>query len=264
MEKQKIMNRIVRSFSEKKEPILNIFFTAGFPQLTDTRRIIRALSDAGVDMIEIGIPFSDPLADGPTIQQSSKQALDNGMTLKLLFEQLEGFREETDIPVLLMGYLNPVMQFGVEAFLEKCVEVGIDGLILPDLPIYEYENMYQEAFEARGLSNIFLISPATAKDRIRKIDALSNGFIYMVSSSSTTGKTSGISAQQLAYFERVQAMSLKNPRLIGFGIKDAESFEQASAYADGAIIGSAFIKTLAQSESLEEDIQAFVEGIRKG
>lgn len=255
------MNRINRCFQEANKPILNIFFTAGYPNLHDTRTIIRSLDRAGVDMIEIGIPFSDPLADGPTIQESSKQALDNGMTLKLLFEQLEGFREDTDIPVLLMGYLNPVMQYGMEAFLAKCEEVGIDGLILPDLPVSEYEMLYQKHFEQHGLSNIFLISPTTSEPRIQKIDSLSNGFIYMVSSSSTTGKTSGVSAEQLAYFDHVNSMPLKNPRLIGFGIKDADSFAQASAYAQGAIIGSAFVKMLAGSENMEKGIADFVSGI---
>ncbi len=256
------MNRIKSCFQQTDRPILNIFFTAGFPRLEDTRRIIRSLDRAGVDMIEIGIPFSDPIADGPTIQHSSKLALDNGMSLKLLFEQLEGLREDTGIPILLMGYLNPVMQFGMDNFLEKCAETGIDGLILPDLPISEYEKNYQQAFQKNGLSNIFLISPTTAENRIRKIDALSEGFIYMVSSSSTTGKTSGLSAKQLAYFERVNAMALENPRLIGFGIKDAESFRQASAYARGAIIGSAFVKMLEGSLDLEGDILGFVKSLK--
>lgn len=257
------MNRINRCFQQAEKPILNIFFTAGYPGLNDTRTILSSLAKAGVDMIEIGIPFSDPLADGPTIQASSKQALDNSMTLKLLFEQLEGFRKETDIPVLLMGYLNPVMQYGIEAFLAKCEEVGIDGLILPDLPVYEYESLYQKQFEKHGLSNIFLISPTTSPERIRKIDSLSNGFIYMVSSSSTTGKTSGISPQQLTYFERINGMALHNPRLIGFGIKDAASFAQASRFARGAIIGSAFIKMLAASENKEVDISTFLKKIRE-
>jgi tryptophan synthase alpha chain len=256
------MNRINRCFHQTKHPVLNIFFTAGYPKLEDTRTIIRALDQAGVDMIEIGIPFSDPLADGPTIQQSSKQALDNGMTLALLFEQLTGVREDTDIPILLMGYLNPVMQYGIDAFLEKCAEIGIDGMILPDLPVYEYEMMYQQKFEQHELRNIFLISPTTSESRIRHIDKLGDGFIYMVSSSSTTGRTSGISAEQLAYFERIKNMQLHNPRLIGFGIKDEKSFAQASAHANGAIIGSAFIKMLAQSEDLERDIHSFVASIR--
>lgn len=243
--------------------MLNIYFTAGFPQLNDTRRILKSLELAGADLVEIGIPFSDPVADGPTIQQSNKTALDNGMTLRKLMEQLKGFRDEVQLPVVLMGYFNPIVQYGIEKFCQDCQEVGIDGLILPDLPMYEYQMTYKALFEKHGLHNIFLISPQTAEARIREIDQNSAGFIYMVSSASVTGSSKGISAEQIRYFERVQQMQLRNPRLIGFGISDRESFLQASKYAEGAIIGSAFIRLLEGSNNLEQDIKEFVASIKQ-
>jgi tryptophan synthase alpha chain len=256
------LNRIQQLFQQKQDPILNIFFTAGYPERSSTREIIRELDKNGVDMLEIGIPFSDPLADGPTIQGSSQQALKNGMTLEVLMEQLKGIRQETDMPLLLMGYLNPVVQYGLERFLEDCAAVGIDGLILPDLPMYEYENMYRPLFQKHGLSNVFLVTPETSEERIRKIDELTEGFIYLVSSSSTTGKTTDLSASQEAYFQRVKDMQLKHPCLIGFGIKDAQSFQRASQHARGAIIGSAFIKALAEPGELEEKVATFVKKLR--
>lgn len=259
---QTVTHRLQSLFAAKRN-ILNIYFTAGFPQLQDTVRIIRALSAAGVDMIEIGMPFSDPLADGPTIQQSSQQALDNGMSLRLLFEQLRDIRQYTDVPLLLMGYLNPVIQFGVENFCRAAQEVGIDGLILPDLPMHEYLSEYKPVFERYGLFNIFLITPQTAEERIRQIDELSQeSFIYMVSSASTTGAKQGFSDEQRRYFERIAAMRLKSPKLIGFGISDKATFEGACRYAEGAIIGSAFINLLSQSTDLETDIQQFVAALR--
>lgn len=257
------MNRIDQLFQQRTEPVLNIYFTAGFPQLNDTRHILKSLQEAGADLIEIGIPFSDPVADGPTIQQSNKTALDNGMTLRKLMEQLKGFREEVKVPVVLMGYLNPIVQYGIEKFCQDCQEVGVDGLILPDLPMYEYQTTYKALFEKHGLHNIFLISPQTAEARIREIDKNSSGFIYMVSSASVTGSSQGISAEQVRYFERVQQMQLRNPRLIGFGISDRDSFLQASQYAEGAIIGSAFIRLLEQSNNLEQDIKEFVASIKQ-
>lgn len=257
-----LKNRLSSLFAEKKN-ILNIYFTAGFPQIGDTVRIIKALQKAGVDMIEIGVPFSDPLADGETIQKSSQHAIENGMTLPLLFEQLQYIRNEVDIPLLLMGYLNPVLQFGIEKFCQKCEETGIDGIILPDLPTREFVEDYQSLFEKHQLANVFLITPQTSEQRIRQIDDISQGFIYMVSSASTTGGTkSGTADSQIPYFERIAAMNLQTPKLIGFGISDKQSFETANCYAHGAIIGSAFIKMLAQSTDLEQDIESFVKQIR--
>ena len=261
MSNLQVQNRLSDALESKKN-ILNIYFTAGFPQLTDTILIIKALAKAGADMIEIGIPFSDPLADGETIQKSGQQAIENGMTLKLLFEQLQGIRNEVQIPLLLMGYLNSVLQFGVANFCQKCQEVGIDGIILPDLPMQEYLEEYQPLFEANNLANVFLITPQTSEQRIRQIDEIANGFIYMVSTASTTGTKSGTSESQIPYFERVKAMNLKTPTLIGFGISDKQSFEVANRYANGAIIGSAFIRTLAQSTDLESDIGKFMKGIK--
>ncbi|MEQ8241491.1 MAG: tryptophan synthase subunit alpha [Cyclobacteriaceae bacterium] len=254
------MNRIDRAFEETQERLLNVYFTAGYPELEDTVRIAESLEKAGAHILEIGLPYSDPIADGPTIQESSTQAIDNGMSLKKLFQQLSGLREKVTIPVILMGYLNPIIQFGVERFCEKCEEVGVDGLILPDLPMYEYENIYKPLFEAHKLFNIFLITPQTSDDRIRKIDDLSSGFIYMVSSASITGAKSDISEAQIQYFNRVNAMNLKNRRLIGFGISNKSTFDSACKYASGAIVGSAFIKQLA-ADSSNESINNFVHQI---
>ena len=251
------MNRIAQLFQTKKQNIFSVYFTAGFPKLNDTETIITELAANGADLIEIGMPFSDPLADGKTIQQSSQVALENGMSLKLLFEQLAGIRQKVDIPLILMGYLNPVLQFGIEKFCQKCRKTGIDGLILPDLPVPEYETIYRPVFEQYGIYNIFLITPQTSPQRIRKIDGAANGFLYMVSSASTTGAKKGITDQQKAYFERINSMNLKNPSLIGFGISDKESFSQACRHAQGAIIGSAFIKALQNEGSLKENIQNF-------
>lgn len=257
---QVITNRIDKVFEEKKD-ILNVYFTAGFPKLNDTLRIAQALESSGADMIEIGIPFSDPVADGPTIQDSSQVALSNGMTIHELFEQLIELRSSVSIPVLLMGYINPILQYGMEAFCKKCAEVGVDGLIIPDLPMLEYEEVYKSVFEENGLHNIFLISPNTSESRIRMIDQASSGFIYMVSSSSVTGAKAGIDSNQIAYFKRIQAMKLTNPTLIGFGISDRESFTRASEHANGAIIGSAFIKQL-MKDSSGEGIGQFVKAIK--
>ncbi|GAA4849143.1 tryptophan synthase subunit alpha [Algivirga pacifica] len=256
------MNRIDQLFQAKSEGILNIYFTAGYPSLEDTNTILEALQSSGADLIEIGIPYSDPVADGPTIQESNQQALENGMTMHKLFEQLQGFREKVQVPVVLMGYFNPVVQYGIEAFCEKCREVGIDGVILPDLPIREYTEVYKPIFEKNGLHNVFLITPQTSEERILSIDANTEGFIYMVSSASITGAKSDVTDVQKEYFKRVNAMNLKNPRLIGFGISNQETFEEACEHAQGAIIGSAFIKLLSQSENLTEDITAFVKDIK--
>ncbi len=255
------MNRIDQAFESGNKDILNVYFTAGYPQLDDTVRIARALESAGADMIEIGIPFSDPVADGPTIQASSSQALKNGMNLKLLLKHLEGLREQVSIPVLLMGYVNPILQYGFEAFCKDCERVGVDGLILPDLPLYEYEELYQGVLEKHGLYNIFLISPQTLEARIRKIDELSSGFVYMVSSSSITGAKGDISEEQINYFNRINSMGLKNKRLIGFGISNRKTFGEACDYADGAIIGSAFIKLLSEDAS-DDNIKKFIQEIK--
>lgn len=255
------MNRIHTLFQNKKERVLSIYFTAGFPALEDTLPTMQAIESAGADIIEIGVPYSDPIADGPTIQDSNMIALENGMSLKKLFEQIKDMRQTVSIPVVLMGYLNPIIQYGMESFLKKCQEVGIDGLILPDLPMQQYLDEFKTLFEQYGLSNTFLISPQTSEQRIREIDEHSNGFIYMVSSHSITGAKTGITEAQITYFKRVQAMNLKNPRLIGFGISDAETFGTASQYSNGAIIGSAFIKKVKDSKDLKADIHAYIKSV---
>lgn len=255
------MNRIDQAFESGKKDILNVYYTAGYPKLDDTIRVAQALEAGGANMIEIGIPFSDPIADGPTIQESSTQALDNGMTLKLLIEQLKGLREKVSIPVLLMGYINPIVQYGFEAFCADCEEVGVDGLILPDLPMYEYEELYRPVLAKHGLYNIFLISPQTSDERIKKIDELSSGFVYMVSSSSITGAKGDITDSQIDYFNRVNSMNLENKRLIGFGISNRSTFSEACKYGDGAIIGSAFIKLLGEDAS-DESIKRFISEIK--
>jgi len=235
------MNRINTKLQEDKK-LLSIYFTAGYPQIDDTASIIKNLEHSGVDMIEIGLPFSDPLADGPTIQASSTQALKNGMTTEILFEQLKDIRKTVKIPLLIMGYFNPIFQYGVEAFCKKCQEIGIDGLIIPDLPVGVYHDDYKTIFETYGLINVFLITPQTSDERIHYIDSISNGFIYMVSSASTTGAKVGFGDEQTAYFERIGKMKLSNPQIVGFGISNKDTFSQATRYAKGAIIGSAFVK----------------------
>lgn len=255
------MNRLHRLFEQKQERVLSIYFTAGFPQLEDTLPVMQALESAGADIIEIGMPYSDPIADGPTIQDSNMVALDNGMNMKKLFEQLQEMRQSISIPVVLMGYLNPIIQYGIEAFCKKCQEIGVDGLIVPDLPMQQYLDEYKGLFEDYGLSNTFLISPQTSENRIREIDEYSNGFIYMVSSHNITGAKSEISEEQIAYFKRVEAMNLRNARLIGFGISDKKTFITASTYSNGAIIGSAFIKVLKDSKDLSKDIHTYIQSI---
>ncbi|TDQ08169.1 tryptophan synthase subunit alpha [Pedobacter metabolipauper] len=254
------MNRIKTLFKEKKD-ILSIYYTAGYPNLGDTVAIAEELERCGADLLEIGFPYSDPVADGPVIQASSKQALDNGMDLKLLFEQLKDLRKTVSIPVLLMGYVNPMLQFGVENFCKACAEVGVDGCIVPDLPMVEYEDLYAPIFEANGISNIFLVTPQTSPDRIRKIDGLSNGFIYLLSSSATTGQHLNVSEDTEAYFSRIEALKLNNPTIIGFGISSRETFDKACKYAKGAIVGSAFVKSL-KADDLQLSIQSFMKTFR--
>ena len=257
------MNRITALFQNKKEEVLNVYFTAGFPNLGDTTTVLEALQEGGVDIVEIGMPYSDPVADGETIQESNQKALENGMSLKVLFEQLEGIRSKgITVPIVLMGYLNPVYQFGIEAFAKKCQETGIDGLILPDLPVDEYFREYKKIFDQYGLLNIFLITPQTSEERIRKIDEISDGFIYMVSSASVTGATSGITTEMEAYFNRVNAMNLRNTRLIGFGIKDKETFQTASKYASGAIIGSQFVRIIGAAKDLKGEVISYLKSLR--
>lgn len=253
------MNRLTERLSAEGK-ILSIYATAGFPQLKDTLQVLKELENAGVDLIEIGMPFSDPLADGPTIQESSTKALMNGMTTELLFEQLKEIRNHLSIPLILMGYFNPVLQFGVEKFLKKAAEIGIDGVILPDLPLEVYEREYKDLFEAYGLSMIFLITPQTPEGRIRHIEQASTSFIYMVSTSSTTGAQEGFNQESMEYFRRIEAMNLQVPTVVGFGISNASSYHQATSHSKGAIIGSAFIKAL--SKEGIEGIPTFIRSIR--
>ena len=252
------MNRINQKLQEDKK-LLSIYFTAGYPRLNDTVSIIEKLEKSGVDMIEIGLPFSDPLADGPTIQASSTAALENGMTSEVLFNQLKDIRKTVSIPLLIMGYFNPMMQYGVEAFCKKCAEIGIDGLIIPDLPVDEYNESYKIIFEKYGLINVFLITPQTSEERIRFIDEISEGFIYMVSSASVTGAQKSFGNIQSKYFNRIASMNLNSPQIVGFGISNSETFKQATSKAKGAIIGSAFVKHL--TENGTEHIDKFVNAI---
>lgn len=253
------MNRINQKLQEK-ENILSIYFSAGYPNLNDTSGIIEQLEKSGVDLIEIGLPFSDPLADGPTIQNSATEALKKGMSSQLLFKQIKDIRKTVQIPLIIMGYFNPIIQYGVEEFCKKCAEVGIDGLIIPDLPLEVYIEEYKAVFEKYGLNNVLLITPQTSDERIRLIDSVSEGFIYTVSSASVTGNSTGFGTKQEDYFKRIQNMNLRSPQLIGFGIHDKVTFDKASEFAKGGIIGSAFIKQL--SNKGVAGIADFVKSIR--
>lgn len=260
------MNAIEKMFAEKQQNILSIYFTAGFPGLDDTAVIFDSLGRHGADMIEVGMPYSDPLADGPVIQNSSMKALQNGMTIKVLFEQLSSFNQTSAVkrvPLILMGYLNPVMQYGFEKFCVDAKNCGISGIILPDLPIAEYESEYKKTFEENDLDFIFLITPETSEERIRKIDSLSNGFIYAVSSSSITGKNTDMSAQE-SYFQRIANMKLNNKVLIGFGIRDHATFTSACQYAAGAIIGTAYIRAIEHAENIDTATKQFLNSILQG
>lgn len=251
------MTRIAELFTRKKQRVLNVYCTAGYPKLDSTMQVIEALQNSGADLVEIGMPYSDPLADGPVIQESSLVAIENGMTIATLFEQLKYLRPAIQLPVILMGYMNPVLQFGFENFCAKAAEVGIDGLILPDLPMYEYLTEFGAIIRKYNLDLIFLVTPETKEERLRKLDELTSGFLYAVSSSSTTGNTKDISLQE-EYFKRLQAMQLKNPILVGFGIKDKPTFEAACKYTNGAIIGSAYIKALGENPSIEQTTTQFL------
>ena len=255
------MNRIQALFKQKKRNILSIYFTAGYPSINDTVEVIQILDECGVDMIEVGMPFSDPIADGPIIQESSNRAIENGMNIKLLFEQLSNIREFTQIPIILMGYINPVYQYGYNNFIKKLIECGVDGVILPDLPLDDYIDSFKELFDENSLSYISLISPNTSNKRILDIDSISKGFIYVVSSSSITGKKSNFNDDQIKYFERINKLNLTNPIIIGFGILDKKSFQNACKYSNGAIIGTKFIQSISKSK-LEESVKNYIFSIR--
>lgn len=255
------MNKLQELFKNKKSDILSIYFTAGYPKLETTGDIIKGLEKSGVDFIEVGMPFSDPMADGPTIQDSSEKALANGINLDIYFEQLKSIKQEVSLPLIAMGYVNQMLRYGDDKFLQACVDGGICGLILPDLPLKVYEEEYKAKFEKYGLVNVFLVTPQTSDERIREIDAISNSFIYLVSSASTTGSKSDINQTQVDYFQRVKDMNLKNPLVIGFGISNNDTFSQACKYASGAIIGSAFVKAISE-KSDNNTIDKFVYGIK--
>lgn len=256
------MNRITHLFETKKNGVLSVYFTAGYPGLNNTAGILKELQVKGINMVEIGIPFSDPMADGPVIQEAATQALRNGMSLHLLFEQLKGIRKEVHIPIILMGYLNPIMQFGFEKFCQTCVETGVDGMIIPDLPFADYMADYKVIAEQYDLKIIMLITPETSEERIRQIDQHTSGFIYMVSSAATTGAQQSFDEQKLAYFRRINGMGLQNPRLVGFGISNKATFDAATAHSSGAIIGSKFVQLLKNETSPAEAIDKLLAGLK--
>jgi tryptophan synthase alpha chain len=255
------MSRIQELFAQKKQQVLNVYCTAGYPQLTSTLEVLKALQDNGIDLVELGMPYSDPLADGPVIQASSTQALANGMTIAVLFDQLKDLRKTIQVPVILMGYMNPILQYGFEKFCADASAVGVDGLILPDLPEFEFENEYGAIIKKYGLDFIFLVTPETSEERVRKLDTLSSGFLYAVSSSATTGKDKDFDAVE-KYLQKLQSMQLENPVLVGFGIKDKDTFRSACKYANGAIIGTAFIKALSGNSDVKGTIEKFMNSLR--
>lgn len=257
----RLMNRLNHLFETKKNNLLSIYFTAGYPALNTTLNIAEALEKAGADFLEIGFPYSDPVADGPVIQNSSQRSLENGMNLNVLFEELKDLRKRVTVPIMLMGYINPILQYGIEAFCKKAAEVGIDGIIVPDLPIYEYEKLYVDFFKKNNLSNIFMVTPQTSDDRIIKIDQLSRSFVYLLSASTITGVGLQLSDTLEGYYKRVKALNLKNPTIFGFGITNKESFQKACEYANGAIVGTAFVKLLANDDYMAR-IPEFVKSIR--
>jgi tryptophan synthase alpha chain len=256
-------NRIDELFKRKQHNILNVYCTAGYPKVDSTLEVMQSLQANGADLIELGMPYSDPLADGPVIQESSLKAIENGMTINTLFEQLKNMRATVTVPVILMGYMNPVLQYGFENFCASAAEVGIDGLILPDLPMYEFETEYGDIIKKYNLNLIFLVTPETKEDRLKRIDSLSTGFIYAVSSSSTTGSNKDINDQQ-SYFQKLQSMKLKNPILVGFGIKDKQTFEAACKYTNGAIIGTAYIKALSNGKDVKAATKEFLGSVLNG
>ncbi|MEA4984476.1 Tryptophan synthase alpha chain [bioreactor metagenome] len=256
------MNRINQLFDRKRKNILSVYFTAGYPELEDTVPVLKALQARGIDLVEIGIPFSDPMADGPVIQQSSHIALQNGMSIRKLFSQLTDIREKIHIPLVMMGYLNPVMQFGFENFCRECSRVGVDGMIIPDLPMSDYLLEYKPVADKYNLKFIFLITPETSEDRIREIDKYTNGFIYMVSSAAVTGTQQSFESR-VAYFNRINTLGLKNPRLIGFGVSNKATLEMVNQHASGAIIGSAFIKTLGEHDQIGTAVDVLLDNLKK-
>ena len=253
------MNSVQELFQKKGENLLSIYFTCGYPKLDDTTKVISALEKSGVDFIEVGLPYSDPIADGPTIQESSQKALENGINLDVIFEQLSTIKKTNKTPLVAMGYLNQLLKYGEDKFCKACVDCGIDTIIIPDLPMVEFENHYKELFDKYGITNVFLITPHTSEDRIKKIDSFSKAFIYVVASASITGAKGGISNDQIEYFERIKAMNLQSKLIIGFGISDKNTFNTACSYANGAIIGSAFIKDLGKNGV--EQINDFIKPI---
>ncbi|MBL0743506.1 tryptophan synthase subunit alpha [Chryseolinea lacunae] len=255
-------NRITDVFASGKKNILSVYYTAGFPTLNSTVAIAEALEKGGADIIEIGIPYSDPVADGPTIQESNKIALDNGINLPMILEQVKTIRKTVKLPIILMGYVNPVIQYGIEKFAKDASAAGVDGVILPDLPMDAFLEEYKPVFDAVNLSNTFLISPTTSEERIRRIDAVTEGFIYAVSASSITGAKADFAGPQLQYFDKLKQMKLKNPFLIGFGISNNATFATASSYGAGAIVGSAFINVLKASTNISADAQAFATSLK--
>lgn len=254
------MSRITNLFAGKNKNVLNVYCTAGYPELNSALKVMKALQANGADLIELGMPYSDPLADGPVIQASGLKALQNGMTIATLFQQLKEFRKEIKLPVVLMGYLNPLLQYGFEKFCAKAAEVGVDGLIIPDIPMFEYEHEYAAIIKKHGLDFIFLVTPETSAERIQKLDKLSTGFLYAVSSSSITGSDKDFSAVE-SYLQRLQQMNLQNPVLVGFGIKDKETFMTAARYTNGAIIGTAYIKAIENTTDVEGATKQFLSGI---
>ncbi|MBV9961260.1 MAG: tryptophan synthase subunit alpha [Parafilimonas sp.] len=255
------MNRLQELFQQKQNNVLNVYCTAGFPQFESTLTVMKALQDNGADVIELGMPYSDPLADGPVIQASGSKALQNGMTLEKLFAQLQDCRKEIYVPIILMGYMNPVLQYGFERFCQHAAAIPIDGLILPDLPEHEFETEYRDIIHRYGLDFIFLITPETSEERIKKLDALSSGFVYAVSSSSTTGKKKDFNEVE-KYLQRLKNMDLKNPVIVGFGINNKQSFQSACKYANGAVIGTAYIKAIEDSNNVQQSTKAFLEAIK--
>ena len=254
------MNRINKLFQKKNKKILSIYFTAGYPRINDSVDIIKELDKNGVDMIEVGIPFSDPIADGPIIQNSSTIAIKNGMNMSLLFNQLKNIRSTPQIPIILMGYINPIIQFGYDKFVNKLIDCGVDGVILPDLPLLEYKKELKPFFDKNNISFISLISPNTSIERVKEIDQISDGFLYVVSSSSITGQNNLFDANQIKYFNSLNNIFLKNPKIIGFGISDKKSFDMACNYSNGAIIGTKFINSL-DVLNLNKSIEKFINSI---
>jgi len=257
------MNRINELFNKKNKDILSIYFCAGYPTLNSTTEIIRQLEQKGIDMIEVGIPFSDPMADGPVIQHAATEALKNGMSLKVLFDQLKDIRKEVNIPLAFMGYLNPIMQYGFEKFCKSCVDCGIDGVIIPDLPYKDYQESYRKIAEQYDIKVIMLITPETSEERIRLIDQTTDGFIYMVSSAAITGAQKDFNTQKIDYFKRIEDMNLKNPRMIGFGISNKETYDAACKYASGAIIGSKFVSLLGEEKDIDQAIDKLLKALKE-